>query len=103
MSVTDDVKWECPKCGADPNGHGAKGPARECCEGRSCMGFVCECETPESFNDEKHGYNIAKACPSANCYCCGWGGKFPKLPAKMPPWAKKALAEGWTAPEGWTP
>jgi hypothetical protein len=67
------------------------------------MGFVCECESQESFDDESHGYSIAKPCLTANCYCCGWGGTFPKPAGKMPAWAKTALAAGWTPPDGWTP
>lgn len=98
------MEWKCPKCGADPDGHGTKGPAKKVCRDRNCMGFICECDPDVSTSgDADHGQTLAKACKGANCHCCGWGGTFPKLPGKMPAWAKTALAAGWTPPEGWQP
>jgi len=99
----EKIKWACPKCGAEPGKHGKGGDSK--CEytqggGGGCCGFLCECDgddTPE------HGSSYADPCGNAVCYHCGWYGVFPKLPGKLPAWAKKALAEGWTPPDGWTP
>ncbi len=69
------MKWACPKCGAEANGHG-KGGAEKCREHGSggCSGFICECENE---SDEKHGAMLKTPCPEAHCYHCGWGGTFP--------------------------
>ena len=73
MSAEGDeakIEWRCPKCGADANEHG-KG---ECISRQSsCMGFICECE---GDSGDDHGTE-KEICPHANCYHCGWGGKFP--------------------------
>jgi hypothetical protein len=97
-----DVEFRCPKCGALSNEHGD--PKKDdCCQdadGPSCNGFLCECDDDGT---ELHGTTYAYPCPEANCYHCGWGGKFPKPPGKWPPWTKKAIEAGWKPPEGWQP
>lgn len=67
------------------------------------MGFICECENQESFDDEEHGQFVRSQCKTATCYCCGWGGTFPPLPVKLTGWAKKAWDAGWRPPPGWQP
>lgn len=103
--MSDKIKWACPKCGAPANKHGKGGYSK--CRDQSmdsgCNGFLCECEDDSDYDDPDHGTTFSNPCPNANCYHCGFGGVFPKAPAKTPAWAKKALAEGWTPPEGWTP
>lgn len=93
------IKWECPKCSARPNHHG-KGGASRCryTDGllKACNGFLCECE-----DDEEHVGSYANPCPEANCYHCGWGGKFPTKPKGIQPWERKALDAGWMPPSGW--
>jgi len=93
--MADNIIWACPKCKAQANEHG-KGS----CEGRDyfCLGFICECEGDQ---EPDHGGTYSNPCPNANCYHCGWGGKFPKPPGKILPWEKKALEAGWTPPAGW--
>ena len=90
--------WNCPKCGADANKCGKK--PTDMCDGKhgdeSCMGFICECDTENV--DEAHGQSLEYPCPEANCYHCGWGGKFPKPPRGLQAWEKKALEAGWTPP-----
>jgi hypothetical protein len=79
------VEWACPKCGANES---------------SDLAFICECERDfdEDEVDGEHGISYVNPCPSANCYACGWGGKFPKLPLGLKAWEKTALAAGWTMP-----
>ncbi len=102
-------RWKCPNCGAAPQEHG-KGGAEACAERfhSDCIGFLCECDDPESFL-EGHGESVARACKNAVCYHCGWGtngkkkeGTFPLPERKLEAWEKKAIAAGWIPPEGWT-
>jgi len=91
-------KWACPKCGAGANGHGDGG--RDGCIDRhaasvGCLGFICECEDDTGAT---HGYTLADPCLLANCYHCGWGGRFPQKPKGLAPWEKKALEAGWSPP-----
>lgn len=95
------VEWNCPRCGAKPNECGRPEKAeRGVCGGKHCMGFLCNCDgdTPP-----EHGETYDHPCTEAGCGHCGWGGTFPKMPGKWPTWTKKALAAGWTPPEGWQP
>jgi hypothetical protein len=96
-------EWKCPKCGADANEHGTGG-SEKCKDslfrqGNSCQGFLCEC--PDSGESLTHGQLLSDVCEEAVCHHCGWSGKFPRLPGKILPWEKKALAAGWNPPDGW--
>ena len=93
------IEWLCPKCGADANEHGRG----TCLVGDVCDGFTCLCETNVDAASPDHGESLANVCPLAYCNHCDWEGVFPPMPKKMPPWAKKALAAGWTPPDGWMP
>lgn len=103
-----DIEWKCPRCQAPPNAcgkavqhlHGGR-----CDDPKHCSGFICECDPRDipGCEAEEHGTTLTNRCENANCYHCGWGGTFPKLPGKMPAWAKKALEAGWTPPTGWQP
>lgn len=93
------IKWECPRCGAGPNGHGKGG--YEKCHGvgsgqSNCQGFLCECDGDDT---EEHGQTFKDVCENASCYHCGWAGAFPVKPKKLQAWEKKALEAGWTPPE----
>lgn len=100
----DKVEWKCPRCQAEANACGKKIEHKldggYCLSGKNCMGFICDCDHDTG---DDHGITLADRCPNANCYHCGWGGEFPKMPGKMPAWAKKALDAGWKPPEGWQP
>lgn len=94
-------EWNCPKCGAGANEHGAGGRDK-CNEGAtSCQGFICECDPRDNAASEQddHGTSLTNPCREANCYHCGWGGTFPKNPKGLQTWEKKALDAGWTMPE----
>lgn len=93
--MTDKVKWACPKCGAEANGHG-KGKCKG--YGVHCDGFLCLCDDD---GDTEHGESSAKACSNAVCHHCGWNGTFPRPARKLLAWEKKAIEEGWTPPAGW--
>jgi hypothetical protein len=97
------MKWECPKCGAEPDKHGRG----KCITpghlhagfGSSCSGFLCECDANDVFGDLEHGESLAKPCNEARCHHCGWEGTFPVAPKGMQAWEKKALAAGWSPPD----
>lgn len=94
------IEWRCPRCGAPAHEHGPNNK-RRCLYnpgGTDCEGFLCECEI-----EDDHGTSHSDPCREANCYCCGWGGVFPVPPHKLAAWEKKALAEGWEPPHGWSP
>jgi hypothetical protein len=76
------VTWACPKCGAraHKHGQGGKGACQEERHCSACEGFICEC--PDDAADD-HGRTLKDPCPNANCYHCGWGGKFP-TPKHLP-------------------
>lgn len=96
------VNWACPKCEAEPEIHGDGGI--ETCQARKpyreCGGFLCECD--DLGIDKDHGETFASPCENAVCHHCGWFGQFPVVPRKAQAWEKKALAAGWTPPEGWS-
>jgi len=91
-------EFKCPKCGAEPHGHG-KGE----CKYRSldeCEGFICECDPEDNpASEEKdHGTTYSNPCPTATCYHCRFTGAFPVKPKGLQSWEKKALEAGWTPP-----
>jgi hypothetical protein len=103
MSEVIKVKWACPKCGADANGHG-RGGYEKCLEHRgfrrgedtdSCNGFLCECD---GDTGEHHGESFDDPCYEARCHHCGFIGTFPVKPKGLLPWEKKALEAGWGMP-----
>jgi hypothetical protein len=100
----DEVEWKCPRCQAPPDACGKKIEhligGVFCTSKKWCGGFVCECDADTAPG---HGETLRDRCGNASCYHCGWGGTFPKMPRKMPAWATRALADGWTPPDGWTP
>jgi hypothetical protein len=91
------IDWACPKCGAKPSEHGKGGETK--CRDRYCEGFICECDGDQA---DAHGELLSDVCEQANCHHCGWGGKFPRPPRSALPWEKKALAAGWSPPDGWS-
>lgn len=93
------IKWQCPKCGAEPGEHG-KGGADKCISIDAvsfCDGFLCDCDV----DSEGHGKSYSDQCTNAVCSHCGWSGTFPVKPRGMLPWEKKALEAGWSPPEDW--
>lgn len=89
------MEFKCPKCEALPNECGSK--KVPCLGHNGCMGFICDCAEEDTAED--HGTTFSNPCPEANCYHCGWGGRFPLLPRGMQAWEKKAAAAGWTMPD----
>lgn len=97
IEISRSVKWACPKCGSNQDGHDSAKNPDSCDRGRaSCLGFICECDEVS----ETHGEAYATPCLEARCYHCEWVGKFPVPPKGLAPWEKKALAAGWTPPAG---
>ena len=96
--MTLEVKWQCPKCGANSNDHkGAKNPNE--CFNSHCMGFVCECEDDSDGEiNPSHGTHV-EPCHSARCYHCEWEGTFPAPLKGLLPWEKKAMEAGWGIPD----
>lgn len=104
--MTLAIEYACPKCGAKPNSH--QGAIRtlvkiDRCTPSSCLGFICECDSKESYDNPEHGTSYAHVCEFATCYHCGWSGIFPAPKKTWPKWTKEALKAGWTPPEGWAP
>lgn len=94
MPSNNEPVWACPKCGAPPNACG-KGDCLS--HGENCCGLLCECDS-DSNEGVSHG-TLADTCPLANCYHCGWGGKYPVKPKGLLPWEKRALELGWIMPD----
>lgn len=98
MNTPVEIKWACPKCGADANKHG-KGGKEKCLDNRrddECCGLLCECD---GDTDEKHGSNFEDPCTNAFCHHCEWSGVFPVKPKGLLPFEKKALEAGWSPPK----
>lgn len=91
------IDWKCPKCGVTETGCEGKDIKKRCMNNSvaNCMGFICECDW--DGDDDEHGTH-KDPCPEANCYHCGWGGKFPIGPAGIMDWEQKALDAGWKPP-----
>jgi len=100
-------EFECPKCGATPGKHGKGGDGKCKAHGHlyghssTCGGIVCNCDfDAPGYDEPDHGETHTLPC-SARCYHRDWEGRLPQLPKKMQEWEKRALASGWTPPDGW--
>jgi hypothetical protein len=99
--------FQCPNCAATPNQHGNGGSSAHCeythWRDGACPGFLCECDDSVDTGLDTHGETFSNPCLEARCFHCGWGGRIPETPKKMPAWTKAALKAGWTPPKGWKP